>query len=250
MNNNFIIKIPAPACKPVLVVGYVQSTHVCAGLCLSQSLHAICCSPTRLHRDGVATWGGCAAVSFVCMACMGQWDIQIISTYRSVDFTSSNPPVAPIVHLELELVLIALSLSEELQSLAVLCDSSRDSDSSPFYSDSDSSPVFFTLTRTRLRTQKSWLGPKSRPSPSSSSRAVLRCLLWHSIHFVVCFHVLEDKQMLNMWTTRFMTRNQTRTLRWWLGLGLGFDNLDSDTAPVIRLWELNTHKLPAIYAAR
>ena len=66
----------------------------------------------------------------------------------------------------------------------------------------------------------------SGPSPSSSSRAVLHCLLWHSIHFVVCFHVLEDKQMLKMWTTRFVTWTQififtrTRTLRWWLGLGL------------------------------
>ena len=39
------------------------------------------------------------------------------------------------------------------ETRAVLCDSSRDLDSSPFYSDSDSSPVFFTLTRTR--TQKS-----------------------------------------------------------------------------------------------
>ena len=104
---------------------------------------------------------------------------------------------------------------------------------------------FFTLTRTR--TQISWLGPESRPSPSSSGHAVLRCLLWHSIHFVVCFHVLEDKQMLNMWTTRFVTRTRnsfltrdsdldsdfevmtrTRTQRWWLRLG--FDNLDSDTA--------------------
>ena len=45
-------------------------------MCLSQSLQAICCSPTRPHRG----WSGCAAVSFVCTACMGQWDIQIRST--------------------------------------------------------------------------------------------------------------------------------------------------------------------------
>ena len=113
---------------------------------------------------------------------------------------------------------------------AVLCDSSRDSDS-------DSEIV-------------------TRDSGSSHARvqASPSCLLWHSIHFVVCFHVLEDKQMLNMWTTRFVTRTlnsfltRTRTRRWgddsdldsevmtrtrtqrWLGLGLGFDNLDSDTA--------------------
>ena len=72
-----------------------------------------------------------------------------------------------------------------------------------------------------LRNRDSWLGPESRPSPSSS------LLRWHSIHFVVCFHVLEDKQMLNMWTTRFVTRTR---IFFWLGLGLGFDNLDSDTA--------------------
>ena len=65
--------------------------------------------------------------------------------------------------------------------------------------------VHFTRTRTRvqffslwlglgLRNRDSWLGLESRPSPSSSSRAVLRCLLWHLIHFVICFHVLEDKQ--------------------------------------------------------
>ena len=135
----------------------------------------------------------------------------------------------------------------------MLCDSSRDSGSSPFYSDSDSSPVFFTLTRTRTRTQKSWLVTRARVTPESkqySGRAVLRCLLWHSIHFVVCFHVLEDKQMLNMWTTRFVTRTRiffllgladsdsdseviartrTRILRWWLGLGLRGDDSDSDS---------------------
>ena len=133
----------------------------------------------------------------------------------------------------------------------MLCDSSRDSDSSPFYSDSDSSQFFSLWLGLGLRNRDSWLEPESRPSPSSSGRAVLRCLLWHLIHFVVCFHVLEDKQMLNMWTTRFVTRTQkivwlglglwgddsdsnsdfevmTRTQRWWLRLG--FDNLDSDTA--------------------
>ena len=137
------------------------------------------------------------------------------------------------------------STSSKLLKSLVLCDSSRYSDSSPFYSDSDSSPVFFTLTRTRTWTQKSWLGPESRPSPSNSGRAVLRCLLWHSIHFVVCFHVLEDKQMLNMWTTRFVTRTRfffyTRTRG--LGLGLGGDDSDSDsdseemTRTRTRIWQ-------------
>ena len=64
-----------PACKHVLVVGYVR-THVCVGLCLSQSLHAVWCSPTRPHRYG-SGWSGCAAASFVCTLCMGQWYIQI-----------------------------------------------------------------------------------------------------------------------------------------------------------------------------
>ena len=80
-----------------------------------------------------------------------------------------------------------------------------------------------------------------------------RSMLWHSIHFVVCFHVLEDKQMLNMWTTRFVTRtrflfysdSRTRTLRWWLGLGLGLwgDDSDSDldsevmTRTRTRIWQ-------------
>ena len=125
---------------------------------------------------------------------------------------------------------------------SVLCDSSRDS---------DSSPVFFTLTRT----QKSWLVPESRPSPSSSGRAVLRCLLWHSIHFVVCFHVLGDNFFLNMWTTSFMTRTRnlflTRTLRWCcccclgllatsqIGLGLWGDDSDSDSEVMTRtrIWQ-------------
>ena len=85
---------------------------------------------------------------------------------------------------------------------AVLCDWSRESDSSPFYSDSDLSPFYsdsdsspfysdsdsspFSLWLW-LRIHDSWLWPESRLSPSSSGHAVLRCLLWHSIHFVVVF---------------------------------------------------------------
>ena len=102
-------------------------------------------------------------------------------------------------------------------------------------------------TRTRVQFFSLWLGLGLRnrdscPSPSSSGHAVLRCLLWHSIHFVVCLHVLEDNKcwicgLLDLWLrlkfffdsdSEVMTR--TRTQRWWLGLG--FDNLDSDTALV------------------
>ena len=114
----------------------------------------------------------------------------------------------------------------------VLCDSSRDS---------DSSPVFFTLTLTLTLTQKLWLGHESRPSPSSSGRAMLCCLLWHSIHFVVCFHVWEDKQMLNMWTTRFVTWTWKKFLTRTRRLGLWGDDSDSDfevmTRTRIRIWQ-------------
>ena len=126
--------------------------------------------------------------------------------------------------------------------------------------------VHFTQTRTRvqfcslwlglgLRNCDSWLGPESRPSPSSSGRAVLHCLLWHSIHFVVCFHALEDQKnlcwicgLLDSWLglefffysdsrTRTgilfdsdsRTRTWTWTLRWWLGLGLRGDDSDLTT---------------------
>ena len=89
-------------------------------------------------------------------------------------------------------------------------------------------------TRTRVQFFSLWLGLGLRlrnrdsctpESTGSSGRAVLRCLLWHSIHFVVCFHDLEDKQMLNMWTTRFVTRTR---IFFGLGLGLWGDDLDSD----------------------
>ena len=55
--------------------------------------------------------------------------------------------------------------------------------------------------------------------------AVPCCAVYSDIqHFVVCFHALEDKQMLNMWTTRNVTRtriffdsdSRTRTWTWTL----------------------------------
>ena len=86
------------------------------------------------------------------------------------------------------------------------------------------------------------------------------------IHFVVCFHVLEDKQMLNMWTTRFVTRTRiffftwtrglglgpglwgddrtrtrTRTLRWWLRLGLRLSGDDSDSDSDLTTWTRTQH---------
>ena len=126
----------------------------------------------------------------------------------------------------------------------VLCDSSRDSDSSPFYSDSDSSPVFSLWLG--LRNRDSWLGPESRPSPSSSGRAVLRCLLWHSIHFVVCFHVLEDKQnnveyvgyyIRDSDSIFFLTRTHGLGLE--LGLWCNDSDLDSDFEVMTRtrIWQ-------------
>ena len=109
--------------------------------------------------------------------------------------------------------------------------------------------VHFTRTRTRvqffslwlglgLRNRDSWLGPESRPSPSSSSRAVLHCLLWHSIHFVV-FMFWKNKfwicGLLDLWLGlknffwlgladsdsdfEVMTRTRTRTRIWQPGLG-------------------------------
>ena len=109
----------------------------------------------------------------------------------------------------------------------VLCDSSRDSDSSP-----DSSHFFMTLTRVNFFLL--WLGlglkyrdsgrvrAESRPSPSSSGRAVLHFFYsinkWGREKYFVCFHVLEDKEIFNMWTTGLMTRTWnfflTRTRIW------------------------------------
>ena len=114
---------------------------------------------------------------------------------------------------------------------AVLCDSS------PFYS--DSSPVFFTLTRTRTQTQKSWL-VTSGPSHAwvQAVAAVPCCAVYSDIQYILLCVFMFWKinkcwicGLLDSWLGLeifFLTR--TRTLRWWLGLGLGFDNLDSDTA--------------------
>ena len=115
----------------------------------------------------------------------------------------------------------------------VLCDLSRDSDSSSFFDDSDSSPVFFSLTRTRIRTQKSWLVTRAGAARIQAVAAVPCCAFFYSINkwrrekYFVCFHVLEDKEISNMWTTVtglvlafFLTRTR--------GLGLWGDDSDSD----------------------
>ena len=152
----------------------------------------------------------------------------------------------------------------------MLCDSSRDSDSSPFFDDSDSSPVFFTLTRTR--TKKSWLGPchawvqAVAAMPCCAfytlltfdtfffSYSLLKLLddKWGREKYLVCFHVLEDKEISNMWTTGLVTRTwffffdsdsdsdvMTRTWRWWLGLGLGLRGDDSDSD--LTIWTRTQH---------
>ena len=132
-----------------------------------------------------------------------------------------------------------------LTHLLLLCDSSRDSDSSPdsnpFYSDSDSSQVFSL-----------WLGHglglryRVQAVAAVPSCAVYSEILWHYSHiiFVVCFHVLEDEQMLNMGNTRFVTRTlfvsltRTRTLRWWLGLRGDDSDSDLTTWPRTQHWHL------------
>ena len=101
--------------------------------------------------------------------------------------------------------------------------------------------VLFTRTRTRVQFFALWhgiglglgnrdsrLGPESRPSPSSSGRAVLRCLLWHSIHFVVVFHVLEDKQILNNYVDYYIDSWIGLDFFVWLGLADSDSDLDSD----------------------
>ena len=129
----------------------------------------------------------------------------------------------------------------------MLCDSSRDSDSSPFYSDSSSRVQFFFHFDSDLDSEIVTHDSGSSHARVQAVTAVpcCNCLLWHSMHFVVCFHVLEDKQMLNMWTTRFVTRTRnvfyTRTLRWWLGLGLGLRGDDSDSDSDLTTWTRTQH---------
>ena len=94
--------------------------------------------------------------------------------------------------------------------------------------------------------------------------AVPCCAVYSDIWYILLcvFMFWKINKVLNMWTTRFvtrtrkknltrsrglglwgddsdsdfevMTRTRTWTQRWWLGLGLGFDNLDSDTALMFR----------------
>ena len=111
--------------------------------------------------------------------------------------------------------------------------------------------VHFTWTRIRvqffslwlglglgLRNRDSWLGPKSRPSPSSSGRAVLRC--YSDIRYILLFVFMFWKiNKCGMWTTRFVTRTR---IFFWLGLA----DLDSDsdfevmTRTRTRIWHLDS----------
>ena len=134
-------------------------------------------------------------------------------------------------------------------------DSSRDSDSSPFYSDSDSSPVFFTLTlglgleivtRTRARESNrarlTWLGGPSHARVQAVA-AVPCCAVYSDIRYILLFVFMFWKinkcwlcGLLDSWLglefffdSDSRTRTRTRTLRWWLGLGLGLWGDDSDS---------------------
>ena len=71
---NFIIKIPTPACKHALVVGYVR-THMCWFVFEPITARYLLLPDTSAY--GWSGWSGCAEASFVCTACMGQWHIQM-----------------------------------------------------------------------------------------------------------------------------------------------------------------------------
>ena len=112
-------------------------------------------------------------------------------------------------------------------------------------------------TRTRVRTQVHFTRTRvqfffhfdsdsdseivTRDSSPSHARvqavaAVPCCAVYSDIWYILLFVFMfwKMKKVLNMWTTRFVTRTRisfltrTRTLRWWLGLGLGLWGDDSD----------------------
>ena len=66
--------------------------------------------------------------------------------------------------------------------------------------------------------------------------AVPYCAVYSDIRYI--FHVLEDKQMLNMWTTRFVTRTR---IFLGLGLGLGLRGDDSDSDSDLTTWTRTQH---------
>ena len=77
-----------------------------------------------------------------------------------------------------------------------------------FFYDSDSSPFFYFFTLTRTRTQKSWLGPshaRVQAVEDSSKVLVIYWNKWGREKYLVCFHVLEDKEISNMWTSGHVT---------------------------------------------
>ena len=103
--------------------------------------------------------------------------------------------------------------------------------------------VHFTRTRTRgqffffhFDSDSEIVTRDSGPSHAQvqAVAAVPCCAVCSDIRYILLFIFMSWKidKMLNMRTTRFVTRTLifvlTRTLRWWLGLGLGLWGDDSD----------------------
>ena len=150
----------------------------------------------------------------------------------------------------------------------MLCDSSRDSDSSPVFDDSDSSPFFFTLTRTLTRTQKScsgmhvfwhlWLMKTTKYDKSikriiwsigineGGKNILFVFMFWKIKKYWICGLLdswlgLEKKNSLGLEDSdsEVMTRTRTRTWRWRLGLRLRGDDSDSDSD--LTIWTRTQH---------
>ena len=96
--------------------------------------------------------------------------------------------------------------------MTVLCDSSRDSDSSPLFS--------------------LWLGIRNRDSGPSHARVQTVAPAYSDIQYILLFVFMFWKinkcWIWGLGRDFFFFNN--RTLRWWLGLGLAFDSMDSNTA--------------------
>ena len=104
--------------------------------------------------------------------------------------------------------------------------------------------VHFTRTRSRVQFFSLWLGLGLKNWDSGPSHAQVQavaavpcCAVYSDIRYILLF--------VYMWTTRFVTRTRnsfltrTRTLRWWLGLGLWGDDSDSDSEVMTwtRIWQ-------------
>ena len=147
---------------------------------------------------------------------------------------------------------------------SVMCDSIRDSDSSPFYSDSDSSPVFslwlglglrprdsdsspvFFLTLTQTRTQASWLDRDSGPNHArvQAVAAVPCCAVYSDIRYILLF-VFMFWKINKCWICGLLDSWLGLEIIFWLGLGLRLwgDDSDSDfevmtrTRTWTRIWQ-------------